>query len=123
MLGGRIALVGLAALLLVTGPSAAAPISGLRGVVKLNPSRPVCIEGQPCTAPAAGVVLRFSRNGRAVARTTTAANGTYRITLGRGAYIVSIVPERRLRSITPRVVPVAAGRMTRVDFEIDTGLQ
>lgn len=123
MLRRRIPLIGLAALLLVPGPSVAAPVSGLRGTVMLDPSRPVCIEGQPCTAPAAGVVLRFSRNGRAVVRTTTQANGTYRVVLARGTYVVSLVPERRPRSITPRIVRVAAGRMTRVDFVIDTGLQ
>jgi hypothetical protein len=112
-----------AASLLASSATAAAPTSGLRGAVVLSPSRPVCIEGEPCTAPASGVVLRFSRAGRVVARTTTQANGTYRVALPRGYYVVSLFPERSPRTIMPRVVRVVSGRMTRVDFEIDTGLQ
>jgi hypothetical protein len=97
--------------------------SGLRGLVTLSPTRPVCLEEQPCSRPAAGVVLVFRRNGRAVARVTTRANGTYRVLLRPGRYTV-VAPRYRFGSgITPQTVRVPRGRVARVDLEIDTGIQ
>ena len=53
------------------GAATAAPSTtrtGLYGVVMRGPIRPTCIEDQPCDAPARGVLLTFSHNGRFVAR-------------------------------------------------------
>ena len=119
----RISLLGSVTLLLLPGTGLAAPPSGLRGTVVLDPSRPVCIEGKPCSAPAPGVVLRFGRTDRVVARTTTRADGTYRIALPPGRYVVSLRPGGGPRSILPRVVRVIAGHVTRIDFTIDTGIR
>ena len=116
-------LVALVALTALPGASAGAQGSGLYGTATLTPTRPVCIEGRPCGKPAAGLVLRFSRNGRIVARVTTSSTGFYRAHLSRGSYAVSIAPGSQRRGITPRTVRVVAGHQTRVDFEIDTGLQ
>ena len=123
MLRASVSLLGIAALLLLPGFAAAAPVSGLRGTVVIDPSRPVCIEGKPCSAPAPGVVLRFSRNDRVIARATTRADGTYRIVLAPGRYVVSLPVARGPRSIAPRTVRVVAGQMIRRDFTIDTGIQ
>lgn len=95
----------------------------LRGTVVAGPTRPVCVEGVPCTAPAVGVVLQFVRAGRVLAQTKTAAGGWYRITLGRGRYAVRVERRPRLQSIAPATVAVVAGRVSRVDFAIDTGVQ
>jgi hypothetical protein len=89
----------------------------------LSPVRPVCIENDPCTKPAAGYLLAFSANGRVVRRATTRADGSYRLVLPRGWYSVSFTPRQPTRMIAPRAVRVVAGRITRVDFEIDTGLR
>ena len=115
--------IGLAALILVAGASATTPATGLRGTVTLSPTRPVCIEGQPCSKPASGFVLSFSRNGHVLRRVTTRPDGGYRIVLARGWYAVSFAPRQVPRTIAPTSVRVVAGRMTRVDFEIDTGLR
>ncbi len=123
MLRASVSLLGIAALLLLPGFAAAAPVSGLRGTVVIDPSRPVCIEGKPCSAPAPGVVLRFSRNDRVILRATTRADGTYRIVLAPGRYVVSLPVARGPRSIAPRTVRVVAGQMIRRDFTIDTGIQ
>ena len=123
MLRASVSLLGIAALLLLPGLAAAAPVSGLRGTVVIDPSRPVCIEGKPCSAPAPGVVLRFSRNDRVILRATTRADGTYRIVLAPGRYVVSLPVARGPRSIAPRTVRVVAGQMIRRDFTIDTGIQ
>lgn len=112
----------LAALVAIPAAGSTALATGLRGTVTLSPVRPVCIEGQPCSKPAAGVVLRFSANGRLAGRVTTRADGSYRILLGRGLYAVSFTPRSAPRTIAPTRVRVVAGRIVRVDFEIDTGL-
>ena len=87
---GRFVLVGVAlALLLPTAAAVASTApSGLRGTVVLSPARPVCIEDEPCTKPAARFVRVFSRSGVGVARTTTRADGSYRVRLRPGVYAV-----------------------------------
>ena len=42
--------------------------SGLHGVVTRGPTRPVCEIGVPCSQPAVGAVLVFSRNGTVAAK-------------------------------------------------------
>ena len=110
----------LVALGLVTAGGAAATSvrSGLYGVVIRGPIRPVCVAGQPCSAPAPGVVLRFSRGGRVAAEARTRRDGSYRVRLAPGRY--SVGGARRLE---PRVATVPTGRFRRVDFSIDTGIR
>lgn len=116
-------LAGLATSIFLPATSAASSATGLRGTVVVSPSRPVCVEGRPCTAPAPGIVLRFARNGRVVARTTTRADGTYRVLLRPARYAVSFSPNPGRRAIAPSTVRVPVGRVVLVDFEIDSGLQ
>jgi len=97
--------------------------SGLRGKVSVSPARPVCIEGQPCSKPAPGVLIVFRRNGHTVARVTTRADATYRVTLAPGTYTVAAPQYRRGSGVTPHSVRVQKGRFARVDLEIDTGIQ
>jgi hypothetical protein len=98
--------------------------SGLRGVVMRGPIRPVCGENDPCEAPAAGIVLRFKRDGIIVARVRTGSAGGYRIKLRPGRYAVGTPSSPRVgMGLTPRFVRVPLGRVARVDFHLDTGLQ
>src|SRR5712691_685298 len=118
-----VTLVALAGLALVPATGVSAASSGLRGLVVFSPTRPVCIEGQPCSKPAAHVLIVFLRTGRVAARVTTGADGTYRVSLLPGTYRVS-APGRRVGSgVTPRTVRVPDGRTARADLEIDTGIQ
>ena len=115
----------LAAGLVAVMPSAAAspPRSGLDGLVTLSPARPVCIEGQPCTKPAARVLLVFRRNGDVVARVTTGVKGWYKVLLRPGTYAIVAPGYVRGSGVTPRTVRVRKGKVARVDLEIDTGIQ
>ena len=89
----------------------------------LSPTRPVCIEGQPCSKPAAHVLLVFRRGGAVAARVTTGARGWYRVLLRPGTYTV-VAPRYLVGSgVTPKTVRVQEDRMMRVDLEIDTGIQ
>jgi hypothetical protein len=123
----RVVALTLAALAVGSGlAGAATPIAvtpGLRGVVMQGPIKPVCSDSEPCDEPAAGLVLRFSRGGAVVARVTTGSKGGYRVKLRPGRYGVT-TPNRRLRmDLTPRFVRVPVGRVARVDFHLDTGIQ
>lgn len=124
----RVAAISLVALVFGSGlAGATTPIgvkSGLRGVVMRGPIRPVCGENDPCDAPASGVVLRFSRAGVVVARATTGSAGGYRVKLRAGRYAVTTSSTPRVGTgVTPSVVRVPRGRVARVDFHIDTGIQ
>ena len=118
-----LALLTVSLLALISAATASSYDSGLRGQVTLSPARPVCIEGQPCSKPAAHVSLVFRRNGAVVATVTTGAKGWYRVLLRPGTY--TVVAPRFLRGsgVTPRTVRVSMGRVARVDLEIDTGIQ
>jgi hypothetical protein len=123
----RLAFLLVTVLLLPAGSAASsasgASVSGLRGIVTLAPSRPVCSVGESCTKPGVGVTVVFRRNGRAVAKVTAQKGGIYRIVLRPGRYAV-VAPRYRIGSgVTPSVVRVPIGRMKRVDFVVDTGIQ
>ncbi|MSO96495.1 MAG: hypothetical protein EXQ81_12030 [Thermoleophilia bacterium] len=116
--------VALALLVPTTAVVASTTPSGLRGTVVRSPARPVCIEDEPCTKPAAGFLLVFSRAGAVVARTTTRVDGSYRVPLRPGIYTVRAPAAPRVGAgLTPRLVRVPTGRFARIDFVIDTGLQ
>ena len=115
--------ISLAVLALVPVASTASTTSGVRGKVTLSPTRPVCIEDQPCSRPAPGVFIAFRRDGHTVARVTTRADATYRVILAPGTYTVAAPQYRRGSGVTPHTVRVPKGRIARVDLEIDTGIQ
>jgi hypothetical protein len=123
----RVVGVSLVALVLGSGLAGAASptvvTSGLRGVVMRGPVKPVCDETDPCEEPAAGVVLRFSRSGVVVARVITGSRGGYRVKLRPGRSGVTTPKRRPGMGLTPAVVRVPKGRVARVNFHLDTGIQ
>jgi hypothetical protein len=98
-------------------------LSGLHGVVTRGPTAPVCQVGKPCSEPAVGTVLVFSRDGRVAARARAAAGGRYTVRLGAGYYAVRISPPQRIGGLRPRHVRVRMGVNGRVDFYVDTGIR
>jgi hypothetical protein len=94
--------------------------SGLRGLVTQGPITPVCMVGVPCSGPAGGAVLVFSRAGHQVARVTTKPDGSYRVRLAPATYAVRTL---RRRLIEPTTARVWRGRTSRLDFSIDTGIR
>jgi hypothetical protein len=94
--------------------------SGLKGVVTRGPVTPFCAAEEPCSQPANGAVLVFSRRGSEVARAPVGPDGIYRITLPTGVYAVRAASRRPL---DPQAAQVIAGHYRRVDFSIDTGIR
>jgi hypothetical protein len=123
----RVVAASVVALVLGSGLAGAANqtvvTSGLRGVVIRGPIKPVCDESDPCEEPAAGIVLRFKRDGVIVARVRTGSAGGYRVKLRPGRYGVTTPTRRPGIGLTPAVVRVPKGRVARVDFHLDTGIQ
>ena len=96
----------------------------LHGVVTRGPTTPVCQVGVPCSKPAAGVVLVFSRAGSIVARARSGADGRYSLRLRAGAYDVRLAGTPTIgRGFLPRRVVLSSVRQARVDFSIDTGIR
>jgi hypothetical protein len=122
-----LAAVGLVALatpmLSLGGAPAATPVSGLRGLVLQGPMAPVCRTDDPCEEPARGILLRFTRAGKVVAEVKTTRAGRYSVRLRAGSYGVKAPGRRVGTGLTPRVVRVTRGRIARVDFHLDTGIQ
>ena len=99
-------------------------VSGLHGVVTRGPTKPVCEVGVPCSAPAVGVLLVFSRNGTVAARVRTVSGGRYSVRLRPGDYTVQTAPAPKIGSgMRPRSVHVPRGALARVNFFIDTGIR
>lgn len=111
-------LAGALALVAGAGARRATLRSGLYGTVMRGPITPVCVAGVPCSAPAVGAVLVFTR-GAVVARATVASDGGYRLRLPAGVYTVRAGKQR----LEPTVARVYLGRMARLDFSIDTGIR
>jgi hypothetical protein len=117
---------GLAATLAVglalAAGSAQAP-SGFHGVVSRGPVTPVCRTNEPCDAPAAGVVLRFSREDAPVRTVKTDADGVYRILLPAAIYSVTTNQRSFGKQPSPHRVKVRLAHVDRLDFHIDTGIR
>jgi hypothetical protein len=98
-------------------------LSGVYGVVMRGPTTPVCRVGTPCSAPAVGAVLVFSRNGLVVARVRVGAGGRYSVRLDPGTYSVAQPVAPKIGGLQPRRVVIRRGVFARVDFRIDTGIR
>lgn len=98
------------------------PRTGLHGLVTKGPLSPVCGLDLPCEGPAPDMRLVFSRNGAVVARTTTRADGIYRIRLRPGTYAVRVGQPRR-GATKPATATVPRSGFRRVNFFVDTGIR
>ena len=109
-------------------PSGAGQKTGIGGVatagpvcpVEKNPPDPAC-----APRPVDGAVLVFSdAAGTEVARTTTAADGTFFAELPAGLYVVTPQPAKGLLGTPgPQSVTVTDGATARLDLAYDTGIR
>lgn len=106
--------------LVLAGVGSGGSGSGLRGRVLISPSTPVCKTGTSCSRPAAHTLVRFWRNGKAVAHTRTDATGRFRLALAPHTYRVTAGIAGALE---PARVSVATGRYRPVTFRIDIGIR
>ena len=111
------------------GPASTGQQSGIVGLVRLGPRCPVETSSSPCGArPAAGSTVAAARGrpvgsrvgGRVVGRTTTDADGRFRIGLRPGTYVVTADAGLSCRPVSVRVV---AGDFSTIDLTCDTGIR
>lgn len=95
--------------------------SGLEGKVMRGPTLPVCVVYRMCQTTASAT-LAFFRDGREVARVRSGPAGEYRIALAPGVYTVHPAFRHPLWRLLPSATRVPAGRYSRVNFFIDTGI-
>ena len=119
----QLAAVVAAALVAVGAALAATPRTGLYGIVLRGPTKPVCEADMSCEAPAPGVTLVFSRAGRVAGVVTSGRDGTFRIPLAPGTYVVRSTRKFLGGGITPTLVAARPGRLLRVVFRVDTGIR
>jgi hypothetical protein len=104
--------------------SLAVLLGGVHGVVMRGPTTPVCRVGMPCSEPAVGIELVFSRGGKAVGFVRTAGGGRYAIVLPAGTYSVTQRPAAKIGTgVRPATVRVVGGASRRLDLFIDTGIR
>lgn len=110
-------------------PGATRDRSGVAGRVQLGPQCPVETEDDLCAdKPAAGSRVTVAKQlpgdsytgGEVVARTTTAADGTYRAAVAPGNYVVTADAGMSCEPIDARVT---AGHYSKVDIPCDTGIR
>jgi hypothetical protein len=93
--------------------------TGIAGIVRRGPTRPVCVAELPCSGPAPGVVVEIVGGESAVARAVTNADGRFVVQVPPGEYTVR-VNERR---VDPVEVRVHADAFSTVSLLIDTGIR
>ena len=111
------------------GPGTPRDQSGVAGRVHLGPQCPVETEDDPCAdEPAADSKVTVAEQlpgdsygcGDVVARTTTAADGSFRVAVAPGNYVVTADAGVSCELMDARVV---AGAYSNVDIPCDTGIR
>lgn len=100
--------------------------SGVQGRVTIGPQCPVMQVGSPCPDAPSMATVRVLLNGEEVASGRSDEDGSFRIPVAPGEYTVEAVPVAQTGIVTtasqPQVV-VTAGRYTRVDLSLDSGIR
>lgn len=119
------AVAALACLLLAAG-CGAKPVtdSGVQGEVRIGPVAPVERPGVSNDAPYAAT-LRIARasDGKIVAETKSAADGSFRVALAPGRYVLQPVDGTPLPIAQPQEFTVAPGQFTTVRVDYDSGIR
>lgn len=116
--------------LIVAACVSAAPVvysAGLEGRVTVGPMCPVVQQGVPCPDQpyVAAITVRSADGSSVVARATSQADGSYRIPLEPGRYLLTARnPEgAQLPSAAPIEVTVPPDTFVAVDIPFDSGIR
>jgi hypothetical protein len=111
-------------MLLATLATAFSLTGGIAGTAVIDPAFPVCAVTRPCVAPDPYDTIVFWRAGSRAARTTTTANGAFRVALAPGRYTVTL-PRRTGAGVTvvPTQLRVARGKMLHIVIHVDVGIR
>lgn len=111
-------------------PSSSQSLGFLDGSASIGPLEPVQRIGVPTPTPppaactSRGLVIYSATSGQEVTRVSFSADCTYRVALPAGSYRVELARSGIDRSPNlPQTVTITAGKTTRLDVSIDTGIR
>lgn len=116
--GGLVAAIA-ATFAVAAGAARVSTAGGVYGTVTKWPVTPVCTDGSPCSAPAAGVTVEAVQGSVVVAKTVTGLRGGYRIKLAPGTYRLRV---RRVFKPASVLVTVRSGWVHK-NLRYDTGIR
>jgi hypothetical protein len=108
------------------GGAAGDGTSGIEGRVTIGPQCPVLLEGSPCPDAPYVATVRVVLDGSEVATGRSAQDGSFRISVPPGQYVVEGEPldgEGIAVATAQQHVVVTAGGYTRVDLSFDSGIR
>jgi hypothetical protein len=108
-----------------TGQSPSAGESGIEGVITISPANPGPIRADaPASMPLANATFVVeNKNGEATSFTTD-GQGRFRLSLTPGHYKVSLQGRKTtIGRFGPFEADVAAGKMTKVQWDCDSGIR
>ena len=99
--------------------------SGIEGVITISPANPGPIRADaPGSVPLANATFVVEKNNGEVTSFTTDDQGRFRVSLPPGHYKVSIKGRKSsIGRFGPFEVDVVPGKMTRVQWECDSGIR
>ena len=119
------AVAGLVSLLITAG-CGAQPVtdSGVQGEVRIGPVAPVEQPGVSNDRPYAAT-LRIARasDGKIVAETKSGADGSFRVALAPGRYVLQPVSGTPLPTAPSQEFAVAAGQFSTIRVDYDSGIR
>jgi len=113
----------------VPGFETPSPPSGIEGVVVLGPTCPVestpgANDPVPCVTPYSAQLVVLDGENAVVARVTSSADGTFRVNLPPGEYIVAPATGTDSYPIAnPVSVTVVNGQFVPIEVNYDTGIR
>jgi hypothetical protein len=107
------------------GQSSSAEETGIEGVITITPAKPGPIRADsPGSIPLANTPFVVENQNVEVASFTTDEQGRFRITLAPGHYKVALKGKRvSIGRFGPFDAEVVAGKMTKVQWECDSGIR
>jgi Carboxypeptidase regulatory-like domain len=108
-----------------TGQTPSGAETGIEGVITISPAQPGPIRADaPGSQPLANAAFVVENEKGEVASFTTDDQGRFRISLSPGHYKVSIKGRKSgIGRYGPFEVDVVAGKMTKVQWECDSGIR
>ena len=98
--------------------------SGIEGTITISPARPGPVrEGEAASVPLANATFVVENNQGEVASFTTDDKGHFRASLPPGHYKVSLKGRKSIGRFGPFEVDVVSGKMTKVQWECDSGIR
>lgn len=108
-----------------TGQTPSGGESGIDGIITISPAKPGPTRiDEAGAAPLANATFVIESNSREVGSFTTDDKGHFRLALPPGHYKVSLKDRKTsIGHFGPFEVEVAAGKMTNVQWECDSGIR